>query len=154
MPTVKDILKGREEHWFDDTNIVNSTEQDRKCSELQQLPRLIGIRNLDVRYPRSNGWFFQKKNWHYAVKDVSLDIFQGEVVGLVGESGSGKTSLGRAILGLAPVSSGEIYYRDQRLDGLSSSEWRLLRKNCKLFFRTPTLRSILEEQSLTVFLNL
>ena len=137
LPTVEDILKGCEENWFDDTNIVNSTEQDRKCSELQQLPRLIGIRNLNVRYPRNNGWFFQKKNWHYAVKDVSLDIFQGEVVGLVGESGSGKTSLGRAILGLAPVSSGEIYYRDQRLDGLSSREWRLLRKKLQIIFQDP-----------------
>ena len=36
LPTVEDILKGCEENWFDDTNIVNSTEQDRKCSELQQ----------------------------------------------------------------------------------------------------------------------
>lgn len=47
-----------------------------------------------------------------AVKDVSLKVRAGEVVGVIGESGSGKTSLGRVISGLMDVQSGEV-----RLDG-------------------------------------
>ena len=45
-----------------------------------------------------------------AVRGVSFDIKPGETVGLVGESGSGKTTIGRALLGLAPVSGGTITF--------------------------------------------
>jgi oligopeptide/dipeptide ABC transporter ATP-binding protein len=48
---------------------------------------------------------FQKTK---ALDDVSLEIYQGEVLGLVGESGSGKSTLGRIIAGLMPATSGVI----------------------------------------------
>lgn len=44
-----------------------------------------------------------------AVDDVDIDIREGEIVGLVGESGSGKTTLGRALVGLAPMSAGQVH---------------------------------------------
>ncbi len=43
-----------------------------------------------------------------ALEDVSLDIFQGEIVGLVGESGSGKTTLCRVLVGLTGPSAGSV----------------------------------------------
>ncbi len=43
-----------------------------------------------------------------AVRDATIDIRPGEILGLVGESGSGKTTLGRALLGLVPLERGEI----------------------------------------------
>lgn len=45
-----------------------------------------------------------------AVDDVSFDILRGEAFGLVGESGSGKTTVGRCIMGLYPLSGGQIDY--------------------------------------------
>ena len=52
---------------------------------------------------------------HFALRDVSLEVEQGESFGLVGESGSGKSTLLRAIAGLAPVSAGSITVNGKRL---------------------------------------
>ncbi len=50
-----------------------------------------------------------------AVDDVSFDIRQGEVFGLVGESGCGKTTLGRSIVRLCPITSGNVYLKGVRI---------------------------------------
>lgn len=62
---------------------------------------LIEIRDLAVTYGSGSGAV-------RAVKNVSLDVQQGESFGLVGESGSGKSTVLRAICGLAPISGGEV----------------------------------------------
>src|SRR5262245_55960174 len=51
-----------------------------------------------------------------AVDGVSLEIRQGETLGLVGESGSGKTTFGRALLRLVQSQSGEIRFLGEPLD--------------------------------------
>lgn len=50
-----------------------------------------------------------------AVDDVSFDIKRGEVFGLVGESGCGKTTTGRSIIKLYDITSGNIYFKGQRI---------------------------------------
>ena len=50
-----------------------------------------------------------------AVDDVSFDIHKGEVFGLVGESGCGKTTTGRSIIKIYDITSGSIYFKDQRI---------------------------------------
>lgn len=55
----------------------------------------------------------------HALKDVSLTVRPGETVGLVGESGSGKTTIGRAILGIGPVSTGNIRFEGQEIGGVA-----------------------------------
>jgi ABC-type glutathione transport system ATPase component len=59
---------------------------------------------------------------HHVLKDVSFDIRPGETVGLVGESGSGKTTIGRAILGIGPVSSGQILFEGKDIAGRAPRE--------------------------------
>jgi NitT/TauT family transport system ATP-binding protein len=53
-----------------------------------------------------------------AISDISLDLREGEFLSLVGPSGCGKTTLLRSIAGLIPTDSGEIRYRDRRVDGV------------------------------------
>ena len=50
-----------------------------------------------------------------AVDDVSFEVKKGEVFGLVGESGCGKTTTGRSIIKLYDITSGSVYFKDQRI---------------------------------------
>jgi len=61
------------------------------------LSSVISVRNLTVKYDNTP-----------ALTDVSLDINEGEFVGIIGPNGGGKSTLVKAILGLVPVVSGEI----------------------------------------------
>ncbi|RLG85047.1 MAG: ABC transporter ATP-binding protein [Thermoprotei archaeon] len=68
---------------------------------------ILSIRNLNVVY-------WARRGWVKAVRNVSLDIYRGEVLGLVGESGSGKTTLALTVMKLLPTNakilSGSILY--------------------------------------------
>ena len=75
-----------------------------------------------------------------ALKGVSIDIRRARCVGLVGESGSGKTTLGRAVLGLAPVTGGEMLYKGRDIAHLSRGERRRWPARSRSCSRTPTPR--------------
>ena len=73
---------------------------------------------------------------------VSLDIYEGETLGLVGESGCGKSTLGRVMLQLYKQTAGDIIYYKKEGDGidlakLDYNEMRLLRKEMQLIFQDP-----------------
>ncbi len=55
----------------------------------------------------------------YALKNVSLDVNEGETVALIGANGAGKSSILRAITGLRKIKTGEVHYNGQRIDGTS-----------------------------------
>ena len=98
--------------------------------------KLIEIRNLRT-------YFETEAGTAKAVDGVSLDIFEGEVVGLVGESGSGKSVTALSILRLIPdppgkIVSGSIRYRDRNLLKLSWAEMREIRGNeISMIFQEP-----------------
>jgi oligopeptide/dipeptide ABC transporter ATP-binding protein len=90
------------------------------------LSRLLGLKGRVVK----------------AVDGVSLTLARGEVLGVVGESGSGKTTLGRALLGLAPTTSGSItYYSAERgrrvVSEMRGAELRELRTDLQMVFQDP-----------------
>ena len=87
---------------------------------------LLDCRNVVVEY-----------SGFKALKGVSLNLYPGECVGIVGESGSGKTTLGRAVLGLAPVTSGQILYKGRDISHLSRKQRRELAKEIQVVFQDP-----------------
>ncbi len=94
---------------------------------------LLDVKDVVVEYPIKG---FRKPPFK-ALKGVSLDIRPGECVGLVGESGSGKTTLGRAVLGLAPVTGGEILYKGRDIAHLGRQERRTLSSDIQVVFQDP-----------------
>ena len=57
-----------------------------------------------------------------ALKGVSLEVPEGEIVSLIGANGAGKSTLLRSIIGLVKVASGEITYNDKKINGLNSQK--------------------------------
>jgi len=73
-----------------------------------------------------------------AVDGVSFTIQKGETLSLVGESGSGKTTIGRAIMRVHPLSSGEIYYRGELISGaITPGAEMKLRQKIQMIFQDP-----------------
>ena len=56
------------------------------------------------------------------LKDVSLDLEKGQMVGLIGRNGAGKTTLLRAIMGILPIKSGELIFEENDLIKLPSQK--------------------------------
>lgn len=72
-----------------------------------------------------------------ALESVSLDVKEGEILGLVGESGSGKTTLGRTLLRLYEPTDGTIRYRGRDITHLGEGALRPLRRELQMVFQDP-----------------
>jgi peptide/nickel transport system ATP-binding protein len=91
---------------------------------------LLDVHGLVVEYRKGRKPF-------RAVDGVDLTVAEGETLGLVGESGSGKTTIGRAILGLVPVSQGSISFEGTDWGRLSAGERRRLGTRLRVVFQDP-----------------
>jgi len=72
---------------------------------------LLEVKNITVHYGKS-----------IALDDVSLEVAEGSVVSIIGANGAGKSTILRAISGLTPLTSGEIWFLNQRIDGMETTK--------------------------------
>ncbi|MFH0909437.1 MAG: ATP-binding cassette domain-containing protein [bacterium] len=72
-----------------------------------------------------------------AVDGVSFHVARGEIVGLVGESGSGKSTMGRAILRLENIESGQVLFDGQDVQSLRGEALRRFRRRAQMIFQDP-----------------
>ncbi|WP_045555536.1 ATP-binding cassette domain-containing protein [Streptomyces sp. FxanaA7] len=94
---------------------------------------VLQIDGLAVRYP---GRGFRKPPTT-VIEEVSFEVGRAETVALVGESGSGKTTIGRAVLGLTPVSGGRVLLDGQDITRLTGRARRLLAPGLQAIFQNP-----------------
>src|SRR5262249_25987820 len=98
---------------------------------------LLSVRELgkDFELP-GDGWVSKTKVLG-AVDGVSFELSAGETLGVVGESGCGKSTLARAVLGLAPVTSGEVLFAGINLVKLDAGRLREQRRHLQIIFQDP-----------------
>ncbi|RLV55087.1 ABC transporter ATP-binding protein [Aeromicrobium phragmitis] len=92
----------------------------------------LEVTDLHVRYRGPWG-----RPGFLAVQDVSFAIPQGRMLGLVGESGSGKSTIGRAIVGLAPIESGQVRVNGRELNTAASRQPAEVRREYAMVFQDP-----------------
>jgi len=98
---------------------------------------LLEVRKLQKFFPIKTGLFGKVTGNVHAVDGVSFSIRKGETLALVGESGCGKSTVGRSILRLFDLTSGEVLLDGVRIDSLSASALRPLRKRIQVIFQDP-----------------
>ena len=99
---------------------------------------VLAVDHLAVRYPvRRSSIFARRPAPKAAVDDVSFDLAAGETLALVGESGSGKTTIGNAVLGLAPISAGTIRLDGAEITTASVEQRRRLAADLQVVFQNP-----------------
>ena len=95
----------------------------------------VEIKQLFKTY-RHGGWLARAEE-KIILREVSLTLHAGEVLGLVGESGCGKTTLAKIILGLENYQAGSVKVNGRELKDLSKAEWKTLRRNLQVIFQDP-----------------
>ena len=101
----------------------------------RQAPLLLDIDQLRCWHPLASlPW---QQRWLKAVDGVSLQLHDGETIGLVGASGCGKSTLCRALIGLAPVRGGAVRLQGVNLLSLRGRPLRRARRRIQMVFQDP-----------------
>ncbi len=93
---------------------------------------LMTVQGLDLVFPSQGA----RPPFH-ALKNVSLELRQGEILGLVGESGSGKTTLGKTMLRLYEPTGGKLLFREQDIGHLGERQLLPYRRQMQMVFQDP-----------------
>ena len=99
---------------------------------IQRTEAVLSLRDVEITYPKRG-----RVPAFTAASGVSFDIYPGEILGLVGESGSGKTTVGRAAIGLLPISAGSINLVGRDISGASQRQLREVRQHTGIVFQDP-----------------
>ena len=140
LPIVKEFLDGEweggKEQILHDLRITDEERQAHLTQLYSQKP-LLQVEHLKTWYPLRRGVLSRVYDHVKAVDDVSLEVYEGETLGLVGESGCGKTTLGRSILRLVEPTDGKIWFDGIEVTALKGSALRDFRKQAQIVFQDP-----------------
>ena len=116
---------------------ITDEERQTHLKQLYSQKPLLKVEVLKTWYPLRKGVFSRVYDHVKAVDEVSLEVYEGETLGLVGESGCGKTTLGRSILRLAEPTGGKVWFDGVEVTTLKGQDLRDFRKQAQIVFQDP-----------------
>jgi oligopeptide/dipeptide ABC transporter ATP-binding protein len=123
---------------------IEGAEDEHLYAELREedlAPRggtgrtLVTLDAVEKQYRIKNPAAFKPRRILHAVSKVSLDVIEGETLGIVGESGSGKTTVGRMLVGLETPTSGSVMFDGRDISRLTPSGRRTRSSDLQLMFQ-------------------
>lgn len=98
---------------------------------------ILNANDIRVEFPLPRKHLFAKAKVFTAVKNATIQLHQGETLGIVGESGSGKSTLAHALLKLIPFQCHSYHLLGQNIASMNGKQFRLLRQHIQTVFQDP-----------------
>jgi len=98
---------------------------------------LVEAQGVGHRYRTAGGGWFRRTEAPRVLRDVSIRIDRGEIVGLIGESGSGKSTLGRILANLQRQTEGTVLIEGTDVATLRGEQARVARRRAQVIFQNP-----------------
>lgn len=120
----------------EEVSVADGAEQPAEKQEYVS-DAFLEVRNLCKYFVVGTNFFGRPNRWLKAVDNVSFKLQKGRTLGIVGESGCGKTTMGRTILRLHDVTSGEVWFKGEKISDLTNREFDKRRPQMQMIFQDP-----------------
>lgn len=98
---------------------------------------LLEVRDLSHAYTLPRPSWLSPKATLQALHQINFKLTAGKSLGIVGESGSGKSTLARLVMALEKPTQGQVFFRGQDLNALTSHQLRAIRPHFQMVFQDP-----------------
>lgn len=98
---------------------------------------MMKVRNLTKEFKIRGKKIGEKPQILHALSDVSVDIYEGETLGIIGESGCGKSTFGKCLVQLHQATAGSVEYEGRNIFELKGEELKKLKRDIQMVFQDP-----------------
>jgi len=129
LPLVQDFIEELpngeiiEKKQIDKTALTNP---HHSTIENNEKPTILQLNNVCVSYILKKNWRGKPIATKEVVKQISIEVLQGEIFGIAGESGCGKSTLAKAIMQIVPLTNGSIYFKNTPLTNHSKQSIQMV----------------------------
>ena len=98
---------------------------------------IMKVRNLTKEFKIRSRKLGEKPQILHALTDVSVDIYDGETLGVIGESGCGKSTFGKGLVQLHQATHGTVEYQGENILGLKGEALKKIKRDIQMVFQDP-----------------
>ncbi len=98
---------------------------------------ILQVKNLTKEFKLKSSKFGQKPSILHALNDVSLDVYEGETLGVIGESGCGKSTFGKCVVQLYRATSGSVEFDGADVLKMNNAELHRIKRDIQMVFQDP-----------------